>query len=70
MERYPPSGGSPAKYSAYLIHRNAEVLAPKRELHVEAEKKPRDRKMQITGSHTLKDEIVDAEAAVETAFTL
>lgn len=68
---YLPSGGSPAKYSAYLIHRNAVVLAPKRELLVEAEKKPRDREMQITGSHTFGDEIVDAEAAVEikTAFT-
>jgi hypothetical protein len=59
------------KYSAYLIHRNAAVLAPKRELLVESEKKPRDRKVQVTGSHTFGDAILDNKAAVEilTAFT-
>jgi hypothetical protein len=65
-----PSGGTPAKYSAYLIHRNSAVLAPKRELLMETEKKPRDRIVQVTGSHTFGREILDAEAAVEikTAF--
>jgi hypothetical protein len=59
------------KYSAYLIHRNAMVLAPKRELLMESEKKPRDRKMEVTGSHTFGDAILDNKAAVEikTAFT-
>ena len=71
VSAYLPSSGSPAKYSVYLIHRNAVVLAPKRELLVETEKKPRDREIQITGSHTFGDAIIDAEAAVEikTAFT-
>jgi hypothetical protein len=62
---YLPSGGSPAKYSAYLLHRNAAVLAPKRELLMETERKPRDRTLEITGSHTFGDSILDAEAAVE-----
>jgi len=47
LSSYLPSGGSPAKYSAYLIHRNALVLAPKRELLVETEKKPRDPRSRL-----------------------
>jgi hypothetical protein len=62
---YLPSAGTPAKYSAYLIHRNSAVLAPKRELLMETEKQPRDRIIEVTGSHTFGREILDAEAAVE-----
>jgi hypothetical protein len=53
------------KYSAYLIHRNAAVLAPKRELLLETERSTRDREVKLTGSHTFGREILDAAAAVE-----
>jgi len=53
------------KYSAYLLHRNAAVLAPKRELLLETERNTRDREVKLTGSHTFGREILDAEAAVE-----
>ena len=71
LSSYLPSGGSPARYSGYLIHGNALVLAPKRQLLFETEKKPRDHEIEITGAHTFADAIVDAEAVVEikTAFT-
>ena len=53
------------KYSAYLIHRNAAVLAPKRELLLETERNTRDRKVKLTGSHTFGRVILDNAAAVE-----
>lgn len=70
VSNYLPSAGTPAKYSAYLIHRNALVLAPKRELLVETERNTRDRQVKLTGSHTFGREILDEKAAVEikTAF--
>jgi len=71
IANYLPSGGTPAKYSAYLIHRNAVVLAPKRELLVETERDTVNRKVKLTGSHTFGRVILDNKAAVEikTAFT-
>jgi hypothetical protein len=62
---YLPSGGTPAYYSAYLIHRNAAVLAPKRELLLETERNTRDRKVKLTGSHTFGRVLLDDTAAVE-----
>jgi hypothetical protein len=53
------------KYSAYLIHRNAAVLAPKRELLLETERNTRDRKVKLTGSHTFGRVLLDDAAAVE-----
>jgi hypothetical protein len=54
-----------SKYSAYLIHRNAAVLAPKRELLLETERNTRDRKVKLTGSHTFGRVILDNKATVE-----
>jgi hypothetical protein len=53
------------KYSAYLIHKNATVLAPKRELLLETERNTRDRKVKLTGSHTFGRVVLDNKAAVE-----
>jgi hypothetical protein len=53
------------KYSAYLLHRNSAVLAPKRELLLETERNTRDREVKLTGSHTFGREILDEKAAVE-----
>jgi len=71
ISNYLPSGGTPAKYSAYLIHKNAVVLAPKREILVETERDTAARKVKVTGSHTFGRVILDEKAAVEikTAFT-
>jgi hypothetical protein len=66
----PTTGTTTKKYSAYLIHKNALVLAPKRELLIETERNTRDRQVKLTGSHTFGDKILDDKAAVEikTAF--
>jgi len=71
ISNYLPSGGTPAKYSAYLIHHNAEVLTPKREILIETERDTQNRKVKVTGSHTYGRVELDNKAAVEikTAFT-
>ena len=71
ISNYLPSGGTPAKYSAYLIHHNAEVLTPKREILIETERDTVARKVKVTGSHTFGRVELDNKAAVEikTAFT-
>jgi len=71
ISNYLPSGGTPAKYSAYLIHHNAIVLTPKREILIETERDTAARKVKVTGSHTFGRVILDNKAAVEikTAFT-
>jgi len=71
ISNYLPSGGTPAKYSAYLIHKNAGVLAPKRDILIETERDTAGRKVKVTGSHTFGRVILDNKAAVEilTAFT-
>jgi len=71
ITNYLPSGGTPAKYSAYLIHKNSVVLAPKRDILIETERDTAARKVKVTGSHTFGRVILDNKAAVEikTAFT-
>jgi hypothetical protein len=71
---YLPSGGDPECYSAYLLHHNAVVLAPKRELLIETDKRPQERKMSVTGSHTFGSSVLeqasdDMSAAMEKART-
>ncbi|RLI03211.1 phage major capsid protein [Candidatus Bathyarchaeota archaeon] len=51
--------------SAFLITRNAVVLAPKREMLVETERDTVNRKIKITGSHTFAVALVDNKAVVE-----
>lgn len=51
--------------SAFLITRNAVVLAPKRELLVETERDTVARKIKITGTHTFAVKLVDNKAVVE-----
>lgn len=63
ISNYLPTEAS--QYSAYLIHRNAVVLAPKRELLIETERNTRDRKVKLTGSHTFGRVILDNKATVE-----
>jgi hypothetical protein len=54
-----------SKFSAYLLHRNCSVLAPKRELLLETERNTRDRQVKLTGSHTFGRVTLDNKAAVE-----
>jgi hypothetical protein len=63
ISNYLPTEAS--QYSAYLIHTNAVVLAPKRELLIETERNTRDRRVKLTGSHTFGSLILDNKAAVE-----
>ena len=51
--------------SAYLIHRNAIVFAPKRTLLVETERDTQARKVKLTGSYTFGIAVVDKEAICE-----
>jgi len=53
------------KRSAYLIHKNAIVFAPKRELLVETQRDIVARKIKITGTHTFGIAILDNKAVVE-----
>ncbi|MCD6443649.1 phage major capsid protein [Candidatus Bathyarchaeota archaeon] len=51
--------------SAYLIHRDAMVFAPKRQLLIETERDTVSRKVKLTGSLTFAVAIVDKNAIVE-----
>lgn len=51
--------------SAYLIHRDAMVFAPKRELLIETERDTVGRKVKLTGSLTFAVAVVDRDAIVE-----
>ncbi|OYT55903.1 MAG: hypothetical protein B6U77_00740 [Candidatus Hecatellales archaeon ex4484_218] len=51
--------------SGFLIHKNAVVLAPKRELLIETERDTVNRKIKITGTHTFAAALVDNKAVVE-----
>jgi hypothetical protein len=53
------------KRSAYLIHKNAIVFAPKRELLIETQRDIVARKIKITGTHTFGIAILDNKAVVE-----
>ena len=51
---------------AYLIMKNrAVVFAPKRELLVETERLTKERKVQLTATHTFGCVVIDSNAAVE-----
>lgn len=52
-------------YSAFLIHKNAVVYAPKREILIETEKDTVARKVKLTGTHTFGLVIADDKAVVE-----
>jgi len=64
---YLPEWDTVNKYvSAYLIKRKSAVaFAPKRDLLVETEKLTKDRKIQLTASHTFGVVVIDDKAAVE-----
>ena len=52
--------------AAYLIKKKASVaFAPKRDLLIETEKLTKERKLQLTGSHTFGKVVFDPKAAVE-----
>ncbi|MCD6466228.1 phage major capsid protein [Candidatus Bathyarchaeota archaeon] len=51
--------------SAYLIHKNAIVFAPKRELLIETERDTVNRQVKLTGSYTFGVAVIDKEAIVE-----
>lgn len=53
------------KYSAYLIHRDAIVYAPKRELLIETERDTVNRKIKMTWTHTFGVAVVDKNSIVE-----
>jgi hypothetical protein len=53
------------KYSAYLIHKDAIVYAPKREILFESEKDTVNRKIKMTWTHTFGVAVVDNKAVVE-----
>jgi len=53
------------KKSAYLIHKNALVFAPKRELLLETERDTAARSIKLTGSLTFGIAILDNKAIVE-----
>jgi len=61
----PEHDGTNHYRSAYLIHKNALVFAPKRELLLEMEKDTAARKNKLTGSHTFGIAVVDNKAVVE-----
>jgi hypothetical protein len=53
------------KLSAYLIHRNSIVFAPKRELLIETERDTAARKVKLTGSYTFGIATIDNKAICE-----
>lgn len=53
------------KRSAYMIHKNAIVFAPKRELLIETERDTVNRKVKLTGSYTFGIAVVDNKAVCE-----
>ena len=52
-------------YSAFLIHKNAVVYAPKREILIESQKDTVARKVKLTGTHTFGLVIADNKAICE-----
>ncbi|MEM2047462.1 MAG: phage major capsid protein [Nitrososphaerota archaeon] len=56
---------STGKKSAYLIHKNAIVFAPKRELLIETERDTVNRKVKLTGSYTFGIAVIDNKAICE-----
>ena len=52
-------------YSAFLIHKNAVVYAPKREILIESQKDTVARKVKLTGTHTFGLVLADDKAICE-----
>lgn len=53
------------KLSAYLIHRNSLVFAPKRELLIETQRDTAARMIKLTGSYTFGIAVIDNKAICE-----
>jgi hypothetical protein len=70
VSTYLPEHAS-SKASCYLIHKNAVVFAPKREMLFETERDTVNRKVKLTGSYTFGIALVDNKAVCEikTNFT-
>lgn len=52
-------------YSAFLVHKNAVILAPKREMLFETERDTINRKVKLTGTYTFGVAILDSYAICE-----
>jgi hypothetical protein len=61
----PEHDGTSHKKSAYLIHKNALVFAPKRELLLETERNTAARSIKLTGSLTFGVAVLDNKAICE-----
>jgi predicted ATP-grasp superfamily ATP-dependent carboligase len=61
----PEHDGTNHKKSAYLIHKNALVFAPKRELLLETERNTAARSIKLTGSLTFGVAVLDNKAVCE-----
>jgi hypothetical protein len=61
----PEHDGTNHKKSAYLIHKNAIVFAPKRELLMETQRDTAARSIKLTGSLTFGIALLDNKAIVE-----